>query len=318
MLKTENTVDLEEIRKGFEMFDVEQAGKISLSELIETYDAMNLKNKNPFIYNLISSLSEENDEVSIDELISCIDEKLSDSHSREGLNLIFDSLCEPNEDTLTLSTLPPIAKLEDKLTEKELRYLIERAQMGGEEINFDEFFQIISENNPNEGDNNGMPGSKFQGRGNQPSQQVYRKKASNKNSNENSKINTINNKTKIKNENVEKNSEDIKSKIYDADDINEKKSKRNQRISSNNNSNKKMNYNENNNTKDLKKNDRNRFNKESSEEKEDKNISGKKSANKTIKDDDEDEKEKKKKKKIYIKIMIIKIIMMMMKTEWKP
>jgi len=111
MLKTQKKLDLEEIIKGFEMFDIDQTGKISPSELLETFDAMNLKNKNPFIFYLISSLNADNEEVSIDELISYIDAKLSDSQSQEGLNLIFDSLCEPNEDTLTLSTLPHIAKI---------------------------------------------------------------------------------------------------------------------------------------------------------------------------------------------------------------
>ena len=91
MLKTQKKLDLEEIIKGFEMFDIDQTGKISPSELLETFDAMNLKNKNPFIFYLISSLNADNEEVSIDELISYKDEKLSDSQSQEGLNLIFDS-----------------------------------------------------------------------------------------------------------------------------------------------------------------------------------------------------------------------------------
>ena len=58
MIETPKNLDLEEIRKGFEMFDVDQKGRISPSELLEAFDAMNLKAKNPFIYNLISSLSE--------------------------------------------------------------------------------------------------------------------------------------------------------------------------------------------------------------------------------------------------------------------
>ena len=155
MLQAPKNLDLEQIRKGFEMFDIDQTGKISPSELLEAYDAMNLKDKNPFIYNLISSLSEDREEVAIDELVSYIDEKLSDSQSQEGLNLIFDSLCEPNEESLTLGNLPLISReSEDKLSEKELRYLIERAQMGGEEINFEEFYQIIKENSENDNNKN--------------------------------------------------------------------------------------------------------------------------------------------------------------------
>ena len=236
MLETQKSIDLEEIRKGFEMFDVDQTGKISPSELLEVYDAMNLKNKNPFIYNLISSLSEDHDEVSIDELVSYIDEKLSDNQTSEGANLIFDSLCEPNEDTLTLSTLPHIAKIsEDRISEKELRYLIERAQMGGEEINFEDFFQILKENSEND-NNNGRDGREKRlklssAKEKQPTQQVYRKKASGKPSNDNSKISS---KKYNLNESAVKNYED-KINVYDVDDdISERKSKRSKNIPINN------------------------------------------------------------------------------------
>ena len=57
MSETQNNIDLEEIRQGFEIFDVNKTGFISPSELLETFDAMNLKNKNPFIYNIINSLT---------------------------------------------------------------------------------------------------------------------------------------------------------------------------------------------------------------------------------------------------------------------
>ena len=239
MIETPKNLDLEEIRKGFEMFDVDQTGRISPSELLETFDAMNLKAKNPFIYNLISSLSEEQDEVSIDDLISYIDQKLSDNQSSQGLNLIFDSLCEPNDDTLTLSTLPHIAReSEDIISEKELRYLIERAQMGGEEINFEEFFQIMKENSENDNGNGRDGGLKLSSGGkiNQP--QVYRKKASN--SNKISNENNISNKKNNRNENIMKNAEDKSNEsnnIYDVDEISERKNKKNQRINSNLNDN---------------------------------------------------------------------------------
>ena len=241
MLNTQKNIDLEEIKKGFEMFDVDQTGKISPIELLEAFDAMNLKDKNPFIYNLISSLSENQDEVSIEELISYIEQKLSDNQSPEGLNLIFDSLCQPNNETLTFSTLPQIAKeSEENLTEEELRYLIERAQMGGDEINFEEFYKIVKENSENGREIN----LSFSSGGKLPqqSQQVYRKKASNKPQNESKKANNLINKKKVRNENIIKNSED-KSSLYDADEMSEKTSKKRQKINTNSNSNIKANIN---------------------------------------------------------------------------
>ena len=55
--RTTEEDDLEEIRKGFEMFDVDGRGEIDPSELLEAMDAMNIKEKNPFIYEIIESLN---------------------------------------------------------------------------------------------------------------------------------------------------------------------------------------------------------------------------------------------------------------------
>ena len=51
--------EINEIRKGFEMFDVENKGQIDPFELKETMEEMNLKEKNPFIYELISFLRQK-------------------------------------------------------------------------------------------------------------------------------------------------------------------------------------------------------------------------------------------------------------------
>ena len=48
--------DLDEIREGLEMFDVENKGIINPLELKQTMEEMNLKEKNPFMYEMISSL----------------------------------------------------------------------------------------------------------------------------------------------------------------------------------------------------------------------------------------------------------------------
>ena len=57
--RTTEEDDLEEIRKGFEMFDVEGTGIINPAELLEAMDSMNIKDKNPFIYEIIESLNSE-------------------------------------------------------------------------------------------------------------------------------------------------------------------------------------------------------------------------------------------------------------------
>ena len=155
MTENQNDIDIDEIRKGFEMFDVDNTGYISPLELLETFDAMNLKSKNPFIYNIISSLSKSkkhSEQITIDELISFIDSKLN-TNTKKGINSIFNSLCEPNNNSLSLPSLPQIARSSgDIITEKELRSLIQKAEMGGEEIEFDEFLDILGGKNLEDND----------------------------------------------------------------------------------------------------------------------------------------------------------------------
>ena len=55
MLKSKE-LDLELIKEGFEMFDVENKGIINPSELKEALEDMNLKEKNLFMFELFSSL----------------------------------------------------------------------------------------------------------------------------------------------------------------------------------------------------------------------------------------------------------------------
>ena len=138
--------EIEEIKKGFEMFDIDNTGKISPFELKETMDAMNMKDKNPVIYSLISSLcTEENKEgITSDDFIQYITEKMSEDTSEEGIRRIFDVFTEPNSETISLSNFVQAAKeLREDVTEKELKELLEKAKASGSELTFEEFYNIM-------------------------------------------------------------------------------------------------------------------------------------------------------------------------------
>ena len=75
--KSREESDLEEIRKGFEMFDTNGTGLVNPSEIKEAMESMNMPEKNPFIYEIISTLStsDENqykDGISIDDLVNYV------------------------------------------------------------------------------------------------------------------------------------------------------------------------------------------------------------------------------------------------------
>ena len=147
--RTTEEDDLEEIRKGFEMFDVHGTGIIDPEELLEVMDSMNLKEKNPFIYEIIESLSSEKEfkkkgGVSLEELVSYVYNKVNDTETNPGIRQIYDVINDRDTDTVSMSTFYTLAKdYGDKFTEDEIRYLLEKTQMGGEELNFDEFYTIM-------------------------------------------------------------------------------------------------------------------------------------------------------------------------------
>ena len=58
-------LDLDLIKEGFEMFDVENKGKIDPLELKQTLEEMNLKEKNKFMYELFSSLCDNKKRIPI-------------------------------------------------------------------------------------------------------------------------------------------------------------------------------------------------------------------------------------------------------------
>jgi len=147
--RTTEEDDLEEIRKGFEMFDVNGTGIINPEELLEVMDSMNLKEKNPFIYEIIEDLCSEKEfkrkgGVQLDELVNYVYNKVNDTETNVGIRQIYNVINDRETDTVQMSTFYTLARdFGDQLSEDEIRELLEKTQMGGEELNFDEFYTIM-------------------------------------------------------------------------------------------------------------------------------------------------------------------------------
>ena len=184
--RTTEEDDLEEIRKGFEMFDVNGTGVINPEELLEVMDSMNLKEKNPFIYETIEALCSEKEfkkkgGVQLDELVNYVYNKVNDTETNVGIRQIYDVINDRDTDTVQMSTFYTLARdYGDQLSEDEIRELLEKTQMGGEELNFDEFYTIMK-NSKRSGDrsmNNSINNS-IKGSNSKKSNDVYVKKGSN-------------------------------------------------------------------------------------------------------------------------------------------
>ena len=147
--KTTEEEDLETIRKGFEMFDVEGTGRIFPDELLDAMDSINMRDKNPYIYEIISDLCEEKEfkikgGVSLDELVNYVYNKLNNIENDEGIRQNYNAINNRDTDTISLSTFDSLAReYGDKLEENEIRDLLAKTEMGGEELTYEEFSTIM-------------------------------------------------------------------------------------------------------------------------------------------------------------------------------
>ena len=150
----------EEIKKGFKSYSQDDNEIIETKQLNDINKIMNLNQKNLFLYNSIKNLvnkkSEENDEyITSKEYINNIDEQLNDINTKEGIEHIFNVFCDEKKEGFSWTKLVLTAKeLGDDENAKKLLKLIEQAKLLNKEINFEEFNDIINEDNDNEIKNN--------------------------------------------------------------------------------------------------------------------------------------------------------------------
>ena len=151
-MSNKNESELNDIIRGFYMFSSDQNGLVNPKELKEIMEIMNIDEKNPFIYNIINnicsdSIMTQKGGINADDFISLLDQEIKDSSSIEGLQNIFESLCNPSSNTISLQQ---ISQIEKNNEENELmKKLLSRPEINEKEIDFDEFKNIMGINRDN-------------------------------------------------------------------------------------------------------------------------------------------------------------------------
>ena len=142
--------EIKELRQAFELFDSSGEGKLNPKELISSMKSLHFDTKNPTIFSLIADLdtieAKKNGGITFDEYVISINSKLHDKESKEGIRRIFDLFIDnPNNDTVTMSALKKVAlELGENMTDDDLKDMLERTSTSGNEITFDEFYDIMT------------------------------------------------------------------------------------------------------------------------------------------------------------------------------
>ena len=144
-----------EIENEFNSYEPDNNGLINIKHLSDFAEINNLKQKHPFIYDSIKSITtqkkeEKSELISSDEYFDFFDEQLNDINSKEGLKNIFNVLADGEDKNLEWNKLPIIAKeLGDNNMANDLMKLIEQGKIFNKDINFEEFCDIINDDNKN-------------------------------------------------------------------------------------------------------------------------------------------------------------------------
>ena len=141
--------EIEEIKRAFNKYDINKTGKIEPKRFIKEMLSMGLNMKAPYIYKIIKEFdteeTEKNGGVPIDEILNAMNNQLGNTDSEEGIKHIFDLFKEnPEDNTLSLDSLKKLAfSFGIKITDEELKNMLERASESGEGLAFDEFCKVM-------------------------------------------------------------------------------------------------------------------------------------------------------------------------------
>ena len=139
-----------EIKSNFKSYNNNKKESIQTKNFNDILNVVNSNKKNKFINDSIKSLisikQEENDEnISPEEYISFIENKLENNGTNDGLKNIFNALCDSNNEKISWNSLPQIAKeLGDDEMSNNLMNVIKQSKLYLKDLNYEEFLEIMN------------------------------------------------------------------------------------------------------------------------------------------------------------------------------
>jgi Ca2+-binding EF-hand superfamily protein len=159
-LKDETNEYKDEIKTSFKLYNDNKKDIIQtkqFNDFINIVDTKNKKNKfmNDSIKALIASKQEEKDEnISSDEYISYIENKLNNGKANNELKNIFNVFCDSQTEKISWNSFPLIAKeLGNNELSNNLFNLIKQSKLYLKDINYEEFLDIMNAESDEEKEN---------------------------------------------------------------------------------------------------------------------------------------------------------------------
>lgn len=136
--------DLSELKQAFDLFDVQEIGKISPKDTLEAMKAINFNEKNPELFDIMEELLDAGTLVDFPTFAWHIVDRISDKKTKKGLRRIFNLYVDDqDESTISLGALKKITRrLKERVAEREVDILMNGPNSGAR-LNFEEFYQFM-------------------------------------------------------------------------------------------------------------------------------------------------------------------------------
>ena len=137
--------NITELKRAFDILDEDGNQILRVNEIMETLKEMNFDKTDPTLYSIFKDLSSK-DKCSWPKFAYFANVRMTDRQSEEGLLTIFNLFIDnPTKRTITFETFKKICnEIEFRLSEKQLRDILQAATKNGNEITFEEFVEYMA------------------------------------------------------------------------------------------------------------------------------------------------------------------------------
>ena len=107
--------------------------------------SLGFESKNPTIYQMIADLENAGSSIDFETFLDAITSKLGDKETRSGIEKIFELFDDDQSGSINLTNLKRVAReLGETMTAEELEEMLSRAASNGDEITFEDFYNIMT------------------------------------------------------------------------------------------------------------------------------------------------------------------------------
>lgn len=136
--------EINEIKEAFDLFDSDNSGTIDPKEVSAALASLGT-DRTPTIFRLLSGIEELGAQITFEDFLGHISERLGHRNSKEGVKRIFDLFDSNGTETIDVKNLARVAReLGESMTEEELEEIIIKVSANKTDLTFEDFYAVMT------------------------------------------------------------------------------------------------------------------------------------------------------------------------------